>query len=79
MAKNEVSRHEYFEQKIDRYIYELNGALIYERSTKFDTNEADEFKKNVDDILKGIQNCTAELIKENFDDNFDPTNRTPEL
>lgn len=79
MAENEISRHEYFEQKIDRYIYELDGALLHERTTKFDTNEADEFKKNVSDILQGISTCTDELIKENFNEKFDPNQREPEL
>ena len=74
-----ISRHEFLEQRIDRYIYELNGSLVYERATKLDSNEADELQKNVDDILKSIHACTKELIKANTSEEFDPESREPEL
>lgn len=69
---SEVSRHKYFKQKANTYLAELDANFMFEAGTELDSNEADEIRKNVADILHGLDNCMNELVKENLAGNYKP-------
>ena len=78
--KPSLKRHAWYEKRVDNYMVELSDALLYERTNKLDSVSYGEFLNNVDDILKGIKNCSRELADENTRNIlFDPEDRESEL
>lgn len=66
MKHEEITRKEYFTQKITNYLAELNKLNINAQAETFNQHDYDEFLVEWDDILQSLDNCSKELAKENL-------------
>lgn len=67
MNDQKITRKQYFEQKIDGYLLELNKLNINAQAEKFTQNDYQEFLAEWNDILKSLDDCAKEFAKENLE------------
>jgi hypothetical protein len=67
MNDQEITRKQYFEQKINGYLLELNKLNVNAQAEKFTQNDSQEFLAEWHDILKSLDDCVKEFAKENLE------------